>query len=364
MGLRFRKSVTLCKGVKLNFGKTGASVSLGTKGFHKTFHTSGRVTTSVGIPGTGIYWTESTNSRSGRNRNVSSSTRQNIFSWNQQVIDYEDYDELVSNNNYLEQQYNQQVGVSGDIESTSNSQAGSNAEIHMEDFWEEGTFSWNQTSVPREEEIETRHRNSYEETCDKAEEASDTVEALNLTESDIKAIYSRCDDAIDWSEVQAGTSAEDLYMNATTWRYCRSIATRILKGDIDAYLEAIEELRPVDDLLLYGGEFEFGTDHPSYIEIEFRMLPDGLLTGGMTSDLFEMLMKATTIRVARDLMALLPVKTVLIHVVVDDRTVFSIKFSSNEFARINFRQETSINICNRFEHNEALDGAAVTRIDL
>lgn len=38
MGLRFRRSVTLCKGVKLNFGKTGMSVSLGVKGYRKTFH--------------------------------------------------------------------------------------------------------------------------------------------------------------------------------------------------------------------------------------------------------------------------------------------------------------------------------------
>lgn len=39
MGLRFRKSVTLCKGVKLNFGKTGMSVSVGGKGYHKTINT-------------------------------------------------------------------------------------------------------------------------------------------------------------------------------------------------------------------------------------------------------------------------------------------------------------------------------------
>lgn len=38
MGLRFRRSVTLCKGVKLNFGKTGMTVSLGGKGYRKTFH--------------------------------------------------------------------------------------------------------------------------------------------------------------------------------------------------------------------------------------------------------------------------------------------------------------------------------------
>lgn len=42
MGLRFRKSVTLCKGVKLNFGKTGMSVSVGGKGYHKTINTKGQ----------------------------------------------------------------------------------------------------------------------------------------------------------------------------------------------------------------------------------------------------------------------------------------------------------------------------------
>jgi len=29
MGLRMRKSITICKGVRLNFGKTGTSLSLG-----------------------------------------------------------------------------------------------------------------------------------------------------------------------------------------------------------------------------------------------------------------------------------------------------------------------------------------------
>jgi hypothetical protein len=67
MGLRFRKSVTLCKGVKLNFGKTGMSVSVGGKGYHKTINTKGQVTTSVGIPGTGIYYTDTKNLRQNSN---------------------------------------------------------------------------------------------------------------------------------------------------------------------------------------------------------------------------------------------------------------------------------------------------------
>ena len=32
MGVRFRKSVKICKGVKFNFSKSGASLSLGGKG--------------------------------------------------------------------------------------------------------------------------------------------------------------------------------------------------------------------------------------------------------------------------------------------------------------------------------------------
>ncbi len=59
MGLRFRKSITLMPGVRLNIGTKGVSISTGVKGFRKTFHSSGRVTTSVGLPGTGLSYVTS-----------------------------------------------------------------------------------------------------------------------------------------------------------------------------------------------------------------------------------------------------------------------------------------------------------------
>ena len=39
MGLRFRKRVTFCKRVKLNFRKTGMSVSIGGNGYRKIINT-------------------------------------------------------------------------------------------------------------------------------------------------------------------------------------------------------------------------------------------------------------------------------------------------------------------------------------
>ena len=57
--LRFRRSVSICKGVRLNFGKKGVSISSGIPGFRKTYNFStGKTTTSVGIPGTGVYYVD------------------------------------------------------------------------------------------------------------------------------------------------------------------------------------------------------------------------------------------------------------------------------------------------------------------
>lgn len=60
MATRFRKSIKIMPGVKLNLGKKGASVSVGVKGARMTFNTNGKQTTSLGIPGTGLYATETT----------------------------------------------------------------------------------------------------------------------------------------------------------------------------------------------------------------------------------------------------------------------------------------------------------------
>lgn len=61
MGLRFRKSIKLAKGVNLNIGKKSIGVSVGGKGARYSINSSGRRTTTIGIPNTGIsYSTTST----------------------------------------------------------------------------------------------------------------------------------------------------------------------------------------------------------------------------------------------------------------------------------------------------------------
>jgi Protein of unknown function (DUF4236) len=56
MGFRFRRSIKLLPGIRLNFGKRGISTSIGVRGAHVTFGKTGTRTT-VGLPGSGLSYT-------------------------------------------------------------------------------------------------------------------------------------------------------------------------------------------------------------------------------------------------------------------------------------------------------------------
>ena len=54
MSLRFRRSIRIAPGVRVNLGLHGAGVSVGPRGFHVGMNRRGMYT-SAGIPGTGVY---------------------------------------------------------------------------------------------------------------------------------------------------------------------------------------------------------------------------------------------------------------------------------------------------------------------
>ena len=68
MGLRFRKSIKIAPGVKLNINKKSCSVTVGKRGAHYTINSKGKHTASVGIPGTGLSYTHTS---SGSKKNLS-----------------------------------------------------------------------------------------------------------------------------------------------------------------------------------------------------------------------------------------------------------------------------------------------------
>lgn len=70
MGLRFRKSIKIAPGVRLNIGKKSVGISAGVKGARVSVNSKGRVTKTVGIPGTGISYTETDTIGKKKDRNA------------------------------------------------------------------------------------------------------------------------------------------------------------------------------------------------------------------------------------------------------------------------------------------------------
>lgn len=71
MGLRFRKSVKIAPGVRLNISKKSVGISAGVKGYRKSINSSGRVTTSIGVPGTGVSYVKTENLKSKKKKAAS-----------------------------------------------------------------------------------------------------------------------------------------------------------------------------------------------------------------------------------------------------------------------------------------------------
>lgn len=66
MGFRFRRTIKIAPGLRLNLSRKGVSTSVGPRGLSQTFG-HGKRTTTVGLPGTGLSHTsvESTRSSGG-----------------------------------------------------------------------------------------------------------------------------------------------------------------------------------------------------------------------------------------------------------------------------------------------------------
>lgn len=86
---RFRKSVKIAPGVKLNFNKNSTSVTFGGKGAHYTVNSKGTRTASLGIPGTGISYVDIQNPNK-NTPNHQSHTYQTIQNSNENQYNYVD----------------------------------------------------------------------------------------------------------------------------------------------------------------------------------------------------------------------------------------------------------------------------------
>ncbi len=337
MGLRFRKSVQIAKGVKLNLNKSSTSITFGTRGLHYTISSTGKKTTSVGIPGTGLSYVTTTGGSKKKKSSGSSSTNRSQaqkdaeYDKNLQIV--EEYEERIEEIKSIHEICSEPVDWQ-----------------ELKDQPEPFPYLG---GGPLEKEARANY-DAYEPTF---------IEKLNPAK--VKEKQDELEDAISQARQQDQQDYSD-------WQNLHALAQQVLAGDIDSYFYVIDEMKPYEDILDFGSNFDVGTDSPDFLEVEYhaktaRGVPDRVVsltqTGKLSSkemtktmhyDLAQDYICSCTLRIAREMFALLPIETVVIHVedtVEDDSgkkhddTVLSVLIERNQLERINFDHiDTSITI--------------------
>ncbi len=330
MGLNFRKSISLGKGLKLNLSKSGPSVSFGKSGFRQSVNLKGQARTTVGIPGTGIYYTKNTNVKNV----VSGLTGKAQEAKNKKA-----------------------AGKAAAEPKAAKAPKGTKAAAGVAAGAAAGATAAAAKPAVNEELIAASKA--------KVEEFAAGIEAL-------KSVHKQSDGYIDWEAVANGAVSGQM-------KELQPFAQSVLAGDIDSYFKVIAEVGPFDDLLEYGSGFEVGTDDPSMLEVEFQVKSDDIIptqypdmkasgeivmkdfTKSAYYELVQDYVSSTMLRVARDTFALLPVRQVIIHAVDkvlnpatgndEEVTIASVKIKRDALATLNFERIDPSDCLESFESN-------------
>lgn len=323
MGLNFRKSITLFKGVKLNLSKGGPSLSFGRSGLRQSINLKGQGRTTIGIPGTGVYYTKNTN------------VKKLVKQGKEKIQELSDKKK-------------------GKAEAVAALPAAAAAK---------GTKT-TKAAAAKAAPAAPAVNPELEQNQQLVAEFEERIEA-------VKSVHKQSDGYIDWEVIKKGAGNNKELV---------PFAESVLAGNIDSYFKVIAEAGPFDDLLEFGSGFEVGTDDPSILEIEFKVMsseviPQNKLSLKANGDLVEKpftkseyyelvqdYVASTILRVARDSFALLPIQKVLIHAVdsqlntatgnEDEITIVSVMIKRDALMTINFERIDPSDCLAGFEINE------------
>lgn len=315
MGLRFRKSIRLCKGLKLNIGKTGFSISAGIPGFRKTIHSSGKVTTSIGIPGTGIYYVDTKNpTKKKASAPTNTRNQSQAYTWSPAPQPSARPDPKPEE----PLRYTQST-AQGTHVVVQQCVSDGHVVCAMSDCTNETNITTTQPVLPI-----TMH----------VGEVIHPIPDLKFPSTMVTELFEHCDYPVKWIDVISNAYPQEGAYNPETWEYLRSKAIAVFEGDIEAMLEVIEQVNPYDDLLDYLTDFEFEADDAECIEVTCRLLQNSL--GENKEDAAASLI----IRLARDTFALLPISSVRVRVLNAPESIISdVYFDREVFAETIFENQ-------------------------
>jgi len=342
MGLNFRKSIKIAPGVRVNVGKKSTSLSFGGNGLRYSISSNGKRRSTVGIPGSGLSYT-TTSGGSKQYKSQAYQKRQHL-----KQLEKEEKREL--------------------------------ARFEVERY-ENSCELLKSIHIEADDPVDWQYHFQSPPPFNVKSVGPKELVAMNTLEAYKPGFFARLfnsnkKELLEKAVIQAREEDRESYED---WQKLKSLSRRVISGDLDAYMEVIEEMDPLEDLHEFGSGFEIGCNDTSTLFVTFdvhsqTIIPKNektLTQAGNLSvkkltktkyfDLQQDYVCSCTIRIARDLFALLPVQTVYVHAYDEQLNmetghlerfcILSVKFDRATLDSLNFDFIDPSDALNNFQHN-------------
>ena len=146
-------------------------------------------------------------------------------------------------------------------------------------------------------------------------------------------LWKTADDTVDWTDALAHDKPNDGLTSPHLWSFFHEHAEKVLQGDTSAYVDVLHTANPLGDLAAYAKAFDVETISSDKLAVRFLANPAYL---GKEESEVRRYLCAVALRIARDLMALLPVREVDVQAQHEGTTLLQVDFDRSELQKVRF----------------------------
>jgi len=146
----------------------------------------------------------------------------------------------------------------------------------------------------------------------------------------IDNLWMTADETIDWTDALAHEYPTDGLTNLRLWAFYHSQAEAVLAGDTRAYAEVLKKANPLGELTAFADSISMRAPGGDRVEAQFSCNKEYLEADG------KKYLSAMGVRIARDLLACLPVSEVGVKAVQDGNDVLDVTYRREALLHRNF----------------------------
>lgn len=146
-------------------------------------------------------------------------------------------------------------------------------------------------------------------------------------------LWQVADETVDWTEALVREHPADGLTSETLWQFFHENAQAVLDGDVQAYMTVLKAANPLGDLKSYARAYTVRATDADELTCDFEVDPAYLSS---TESEVRRYLCGVSLRVARDLMALLPVSRVTVHARQDENSLLDVTYPRETLQRVRF----------------------------